>query len=207
MTGKSWTQWHTAYDDPDSELSRRLVAVRERIRTALDAAKPGPIRVVSMCAGDGRDLLGALDGHSRRRDVRATLVELDPELAARGRAAAAGTGVEVVQGDAALTDLYSAVVPAGLVLACGIFGNITEADMVRTIAALPGFMVPGGTVIWTRHREEPDLVPRINAWFDEHGFELVWVSDKQAGYGVGVHRLIGPARPLRTGERLFTFVS
>jgi len=42
MTQANWHTWHDAYDDPDSWQSRRLVTVRERIRTALDEAPPGP---------------------------------------------------------------------------------------------------------------------------------------------------------------------
>jgi hypothetical protein len=203
---KDWNAWHTAYDDPDSSLSRRLVAVRDRIRIALDEAPPGRIRVVSLCAGDGRDLLGVLTDHPRQSDVDARLVELDPALAARA-AATAGPGIEVVNGDAALTDHYGGWVPADLVMLCGLFGNMTDEDVAATVAAMPEFTRTGGTVIWTRHREEPDLVPAINDWFDAAGFELVWLSDKDAGYGVGVHRFAGQSQPLRTGRRLFTFTA
>jgi hypothetical protein len=207
---RDWADWHAAYDDPASRLSERLAVVRRRVGELLDVAPPGPLRAVSMCAGQGRDLLGALADHPRRADVAARLVELDPRnAAAAGRAAAAAglTGVEVVVGDAALTDAYAGAVPADLVLACGIFGNVSDADVRRTISALPGFVTPGGAVVWTRHREEPDLVPAINGWFAAAGFAPVWLSDKSAGYGVGVHRLAGPPGPLPPGERLFTFVA
>ena len=71
----------------------------------------------------GRDLIEVLAAHPRRDDVRARLVELDARNAAfaRGAAGAAGLGqVEVVTGDAALTDHYRDVVPAELVLVCGV---------------------------------------------------------------------------------------
>ncbi len=61
-----WHEWHTAYDRADNPLTRRLAQVQEYIRVALDAAPPGPIRVVSMCAGEGRDILGVLDRSSAR---------------------------------------------------------------------------------------------------------------------------------------------
>jgi hypothetical protein len=207
---KDWVDWHAGYDDPSSGLSRRLAAVRARIVEWLDAAPPGRLRAVSMCAGQGRDLIGALADHPRRADVRARLVEFDERNAAAARAAAAAAGlagVEVVTGDAALTDAYADAVPADLVLACGVFGNVSDADVRRTVHALPGFLAPGGAVVWTRHREEPDLVPAIGGWFAEAGFAEVWLSDKAAGYGVGVHRLVGPPAPLPPGERLFTFVA
>jgi hypothetical protein len=208
--GRDWVAWHTAYDDPVTRLSARLSTVQDRIREVLDAAAPGPVRVVSACAGDGRDLLGVLTGHPRARDVRARLVEREPRLVARARTAAAGVlaaggRVEVTEGDAGHTDSYLGAVPADLVLVCGVFGNVSDADIARTVDALPGFVAPGATVIWTRHREDPDLVPDIDTWFARAGFERRWLSARDAGYGVGVHRFTGTPRPLRPGERLFTF--
>jgi len=208
MGGRDWAAWHMAYDDPDSFLARRLAVVWARIREVLDAAPRGPIRVVSMCAGEGRDLFGVLADHRRARDVTGRLVELDARNATVARKATANSDsrIEVVQGDAALTDNYVGAVPADLVLACGVFGNVTNADISRTISFLPQFVAERGSVIWTRHRGEPDVVPAVNRWFVEHGFELIWLSEKGAGFGVGVHRRIGAPEPLRRGERLFTFV-
>jgi hypothetical protein len=182
--------------------------VRARVTAALDAAPAGPLRVVSMCAGDARDLLPPLAAHPRRADVAARLVELDPRNAERARAAAAAAGldaVEVIVGDAALTDRYAGVAPADLVLACGIFGNVSDADIRRTVAACGALCRPGGRVIWTRHRRAPDAVPRIVGWFADAGFELDWLSAPGLPYGVGVHRFAGRPAPLPAGERLFTF--
>jgi len=200
-----WRAWHDKYDEPGSELSRRLEAVEGQVRAALDRAPVGPVPVISLCAGQGRDLLDVLEDHPRRADVRARLVELDPELAAAARERAPEQ-VEVVTGDASLTDHYEGMVPAELVLLCGIFGNITNADIERTVAASPQLCRTGGTVIWTRHREDPDLAPTICAWFEDRGFERVWLSDKDAGFGVGVHRFTGVPEPLVTGRSLFSFV-
>lgn len=117
-----------------------------------------------MCAGDRRDLVGALADHPRRDDVRGLLVEIDPVLAERGRATL-WPGLEYLVGDAARTDNYVGAVPADLVLACGIFGNISDEDIAATVQAMPAFLAPGGAVIWTRHRGEPDLVPTIDSRF------------------------------------------
>jgi hypothetical protein len=204
-----WHAWHDDYDRPASNLARRLRAVQERIRLALDDCPPGPIQVISLCAGQGRDLIEVLAGHRRRDDVRARLVELDPRNTAFARAAAEAVGlgqVEVVTGDAALTDHYRDVVPAELVLVCGLFGNITDTDIERTVDACSGLCASGGTVIWTRHRGSPDRVPLICGWFEERGFERLWVSGPDAGFGVGVHRFGGEPRPLSPGAGLFTFV-
>jgi hypothetical protein len=206
MAGEDWVRWHEAYDEPGSSLARRLAAVQRLIRAFLDEHPPGPIRVVSMCAGQGRDILGVLDDHPRRQDVTGRLVELDPRnaQAARERAPA---GIEVLVGDAAQTANYAGAVPADLVLACGVFGNISDGDIQRTIASLPGFCSAGGAVIWTRHREPPDLVPTVCRWFEEAGFRPVWVADRDAGYGAGMHVYAGPAKELPVDARLFTFDS
>jgi hypothetical protein len=205
---RDWVGWHERYDDPSSLLSRRLAIVQGHVRAALDAAPAGPVRAVSLCAGQGRDLIGALDGHPRRLDVTARLVELDPTNAAvaAGAAAAAGlAGVEVVTGDAALTDAYRGAVPAELVLACGVFGNIPDADIERTIRALPQLCATGATVVWTRGRRHPDLVPAVCGWFAERGFEERWLSDPTEPFAVGVHRYRGDPAPLARGLRLFEF--
>ena len=141
-----------------SPLVQRLVAVQAWIAAALDQAPPGRLRAVSICAGQGRDLIGVLRDHPRRGDVTARLVELDPRIAATARQLAADAGltqVEVVTGDAAQTDVYAGLVPATLVLACGVFGNITDEDVARTIRCCAGLCATGGTVVWTRGRLSP----------------------------------------------------
>lgn len=205
-----WRSWHDDYDRPDSNLARRLRAVRERIHLALHDQPAGPLHVISMCAGQGRDLLPVLARHPRRADVRARLVELNAGNAALAEetARAAGLdGVEVVTGDAARTDAYLGMAPAGLLLVCGVFGNLTDADVERTVDACPQLCAPGGTVIWTRHPDPPpNRIPRINGWFEERGFTRLWSSGPDERFGVGVHRYDGEPRPLIPGVRLFDFV-
>jgi hypothetical protein len=82
-----WQAWHEEYDKADSPLRLRLDLVRRRLGEALDRAPAGPVRLISLCAGQGRDVIGVLPAHPRRDDVSARLVELDPVLAAEGRAA------------------------------------------------------------------------------------------------------------------------
>lgn len=112
-----WQTWHEEYDAPGSSPARRLAVVRRGIGAALDRSPPGPLRAVSLRAGQGRDLLGVLRDHPRRTDVRARLVEPDARNAALARETAAAAGldqVEVVTGDAALTGHYRGMVPADL---------------------------------------------------------------------------------------------
>ena len=193
------------YEDPSSITSQRLAVVRDWIRFSVEAIPPGPVRTVSICAGDGRDLVGALADHPRRTDVRGLLVEIDPALAERGRATL-WPGLDYLVGDAAQTDNYVGAVPADLLLACGIFGNISDDDIAATVRAMPAFLAPGGYVIWTRHRGEPDLVPIIDDWFADAGFVRIFVSEPEHQYGVGVHRLVAEPQPLPEGAHLFTFV-
>jgi hypothetical protein len=205
-----WVGWHEHYGRPESALARRLAAIQGQIRTFLDESPAGPLRVLSLCAGQGDDLLGVLADHPRRTDVRARLVELDAgnTAVASRRARSAGLpDVEVVTGDAGCTDRYADLAPAHLVLLCGIFGNILDDDLARTIDGCPWLCTRGGTVIWTRARGEPDRVPLICDRFERQGFERRWLSAPDAGFGVGVHRFTGTPQPLVTGTRLFRFAS
>lgn len=205
-----WQVWHTAYEDPDSNLGRRLAIVRQRITDILDSFAGSPLRVASMCAGEGRDLLGALDGHPRR-DITGRLVELGPELAARARVHADSlrlTDLEVRVGDAGDTAAYAGAVPADLVLACGVFGNISDADIEKTLRALPMFCAPNATVIWTRHRRAPDMTVNIRRWLEESGFENTAydpVPESETFGTVGVAVFRGDPQTLRN-EHLFTFI-
>ena len=105
--------------------------------------------------------------------------------------------MEVRQADASRVASFADALPADVLLLCGIFGNVSVADIERTVAAAPALCAPGATVIWTRHRREPDLTPRIRAWFTGAGFEeLVFGSPESAprtGVGAAVLRDAGGA--------------
>ena len=166
------------------------------------------MRVVSACAGDGRDLLGALAGRSDAEQVSALLVEYDAGLVQRAREGALpyGSRIEVRQADASVADVYVDGSPADLVLLCGIFGNISDADVRATIKSAPQLCAPGAEVIWTRHRGAPDLTPAIRTWFKQAGFdEVAFVAPDDAEWSVGVHRLAGEPHSLELGQKWFTF--
>jgi hypothetical protein len=148
-----WKAWHEKYDDPASPLTRRLRVVQGLVREALDLSPPGPLRVISLCSGQGRDLLEVLTDHPRREDVRARLVELDERNTALAMAAARDSGlsqVEIVTADASRSENYDGMTPADLVLICGLFGNIGDADIERVVATCPQLCKTGGRVVWTR---------------------------------------------------------
>jgi hypothetical protein len=200
-----WTTWHAQYDDPESPLVQRLDAVRGQIALALDRAAPGPLALLSLCAGQGRDVLPVVAAHPRGRDVRGRLVELDGGLAAAARAAAPPS-IEVLTADAGTTAACAGVAPADVLLLCGIFGNVPDEDVARTIAAVPALLATGGTVVWTRHRRPPDLTTRVRGWFAEAGVEeTAFVAAPGPGWGVGAGVLRAPTAPLPVALRLFTF--
>lgn len=209
MTGHDWVEWHREYDDAGSLLSRRLERVQGHLRAELDRIPTGDIRLVSLCAGQGHDVIGVLAEHPRRADVHARLVELDESnvrLASSAARAAALDGVEVLQADAGLTDAYLGAVPAQIVMACGVFGNLTASDVHATVAALPSLCVPGALVVWTRHRLPPDLTPAIRRWFTDAGFREEAFDLSDDGFmAVAAHRLASAPSTLVPGNRLFTF--
>jgi hypothetical protein len=210
---RDWVAWHDAYARPASSLARRLEVVRAAVARALDEAPPGPLNLVSLCAGDGRDTLPVLATHPRGGDVRARLVELEPALVAAARASAAELGlggVEVVEGDAGLVDAVLDRLPADLLLVCGVLGNVPPADTRRTVAAVPGMLAEGGVVVWTRGRSsdgaEPSVLVKralVAAGLEEVSF--TWPQD--VPFRVGVHRRPAglDATPPAPGDRLFAF--
>src|SRR5215470_7074310 len=207
---RDWVAWHAAYDDPQSPLSARLRVVRRHLSGALDAAPPGPVRLVSLCAGQGHDVLSVLPGHPRGPQVSAVLVEYDPRNAALARQGAEQAGlpqVEVRTADASRVGNYADALPADVLLLCGIFGNVSEGDIQRTAQAAPALCAAGATVIWTRHRRPPDLTPRIREWFRASGFEEVTFDtpDTEALTGVGVGRLAAAPRAGLPPGPLFSF--
>jgi hypothetical protein len=209
MARRDWAEWHRDYDDPGSLLSRRGERVQGHLLAELDRAPAGELRLISLCAGQGRDVIGVLTGHPRRGEVRARLIELDERNVAIARQAARAAGldrVEVLQADAGITDACAGAVPAEIVVACGVFGNISAGDIQATVAALPSLCAPGALVVWTRHRSPPDLTPEIRSWFGEAGFAEEALDISQDGFmAVGAHRLTGEPSPLIPGRRLFTF--
>lgn len=203
-----WRAWHEDYTDPDSALGRRLVAVQAQVRAALDWSAPGSVQAISICAGQGHDLIGVLAGHPRRADVTARLVELDEHNALLARRAAEEVGlggVEVLVADASMTDAYEGAVPADLVLLCGVFGNISAQDIANTVGHVPRLCAPEATVIWTRHRHPPDLTLYIRETFERAGFGELAFEDSPP-FGVGANRLLRSPLPCTSGVRLFQFV-
>lgn len=204
---KDWRAWHEAYDDPSSPLARRLEVVRRRLRAVLDEVDRQPGRLLSLCAGDGRDVIPVL---AARGPVSALLVESDPELADRAAAATSAahlTTVDVRRGDAGDPALFADVIPVDVVLLCGIFGNIEHACVREVVDVVPSLLADGGYVIWTRGGSEPDRRPEIRRWFDDAGLREVAYDGAPEPYRVGVNRLHQRRTPMPRPlpDRLFSF--
>ncbi|MDI1463653.1 SAM-dependent methyltransferase [Catellatospora sp. KI3] len=205
--GTDWADWHRDYDDPGSPLSRRLALVRSHVEGWLDGRSEPLLQVVSACAGQGRDVLGVLAGRADADRVRACLIEYDPRNAAAAQAAAVGLpGVQVRCADAGVFGSYAGAVPADLVLMVGVFGNVSDADVRATVAALPSLCAAGATVIWTRSRRGPDLTPAIDGWFADAGFvRRAFHAPDGVVFTVGVHEFAGVPQPLPGDGVMFRF--
>ena len=179
------------------------------------------MRVLSVCSGDGRDLLGTLANRSDADRVSAVLMELHPVLAQQARDAATGAGltqIEVRTVDASTSDAYQGAAPADVVLLVGILGNIADTDVWRLIDFAPRLCSPGATLLWSRGRhftrELPgvtlgDLNHEVRARFAEAGFtETAYETHDTSGLpALGVVRYDGPGtiEPLEPSP-LFTFL-
>jgi hypothetical protein len=209
---RDYLQWHDDYDDPDSDLSRRLAVVQEHLRDRLDATS-GPVRVLSLCSGDGRDILGVLAGRSDRDRVSGVLLELHEGVAANARQRIDELGLtdrlEVRIADAGLSDSYVDAVPADLVLLVGIFGNIHPPEIKSLIDTVPQLARPGALVLWSRGRSAPGgggRTSEVAGWVREAGcIELSLTAPADAQFVVGAAEFRGITEPLRAGRRLFTF--
>ncbi|MBD2665246.1 hypothetical protein B6N60_02377 [Richelia sinica FACHB-800] len=208
---KDWFEWHDLYNT-DAKLQQRLEIVREYIAYSLDASPAGTIQVVSVCAGDGRDLLGTLANHPRAQDVYARLVELNPQLVERGRATIESLGlskqIEFINGDATSAANYIGAVPADIVIVCGVLGNLAdENELNRLLGNLSFLSKKGAFVLWTRgHSQGIAYSETVRKYFREFGFEEINFQLTATGdMGVGIHRYLGETLSVPKEQQLFVF--
>jgi hypothetical protein len=207
---KDWVAWHHDYDDPSSPLARRLQVVQRRLEEVLDRLATRVPRLLSLCAGDGRDVIPVL-ARAAQSPVRAVLVEKDRTLARRARETIDATALETVEarcGDAGDPTLFHDVLPVDVLLLCGIFGNIEHVAVQDMIAAIPSLVVSDGYVIWTRGGSDPDRRGEVRRWFRAAGHDEVAFDGAPEPYGVGVNQIRLPpaARHMAPPDRLFTFM-
>jgi hypothetical protein len=209
--GKDWFEWHQPYADPASPLSRRLQLIQQELHRWLDEESRQSLRVVSMCAGQGRDLLEVLAARSDSSRVSAVLLEYDARnvaAAIRAVEAMGFAGVTVRQADAGELASYSEALPADLLLMAGVFGNLSDDDVDRTVKSLPMLCSAGARVIWTRSRRSPDLTPHLRERLAAAGFrETAFEAPEDVLFTVGVHRFEGQPVPAPGAGRMFSFIS
>jgi hypothetical protein len=215
-----WHKWHNGYDE-NPALKRRLALVRKHLSKCLDRSAPGEVRIISVCAGDGRDVLTTLAVHSRLADARARLVELDPKLVTDGEKACSALElsrhVEFVNGDATDPGSYRPVAPASIVVMCGMLGLVDHPEMPNVVRAMQALCAPGGHVVWTRRLDwrrgirQTKILRNLMA---EAGFRHVALNVTSFGalfsrtprpsFAVCTHRYDGEPVDLPASGQLFT---
>jgi len=207
-----WVRWHENYEASPS-LKERLLVVREHLSRCFDLQPPGVFQVLSICAGDARDLIGLLATHSRKMDVKAYLVEDNAELAENGQRIIVEAGFEeqlqFVVADATISSTYLGLAPVDVVLMAGVLGNLRSEEVARLIDSLGSLCKRGGYVVWTRHRRLHDglnQIALIRKLFSESDFEEILIEDtSDNGFTIGSHRYKGTGQVLRGGIKLFEF--
>lgn len=207
---KDWVEWHKHYDTADSSLNQRLVLVQSAIRQCLPQQRD-VYTILDICAGDGRDLIEVLSNYEHKDSLRGVLVELDSQLVnemqVRAQTANIPPSLNIIQDDASQTHTYKDSIPADLILLCGVFGNISNDDIAKTIQNLPKFCKRGTRVIWTLNRRAPDRTDEIRDLFHANGFdEANFVSTNDATYGVGVHTFTAPTPAMGDNVTMFSFL-
>ena len=208
---KDWLVWHEAYDDAASSLVRRLEVVKHQLGLALDGVTATKPRLLSLCAGDGRDVISVLATRAGRPLVTAVLVEKHLTLAHRARAAAAEAGLSSVSvrcTDAGNPDSFSDVLPVDVLMLCGLFGNIEHSAVKDVVDAIPSLVSPGGYVIWTRGHSEPDRRPEIRRWLTSSHLQELAYEGAPEPYGVGLYQQRSTSTPRPSHQipsPLFTF--
>jgi hypothetical protein len=208
---KDWFEWHDLYNT-EPKLQQRLEIVRKYISYSLDNSPVRPIRVVSICAGDGRDLLGTLANHPRAKDVYARLVELNPQLVERGRATIESLGltkqIEFINGDATSSANYEGAVPADIVIVCGVLGNLADQnELNRLLGNLSFLSRKGAFILWTRgHSNGVAYSETVRKYFGEFGFEEInFQLTATRDMAVGIHRYLGENVSVPKEQQLFVF--
>ncbi|HJQ80987.1 MAG TPA: class I SAM-dependent methyltransferase [Lacipirellulaceae bacterium] len=210
VSSRSWAGWPAeAY--AQMQYQQRLLAVQEHLRGILKDSPAGPLRLISVCAGDGRDVIGTVRAHERRGDVSAWLVELDRQSVAAGIQEASIAGLECavnfINADATEYGTYLGVAPADIVLACGVWGHVPAHERESLARALAALCKPRGTVTWTRGVSSG--LARLNeiavlfARSDWENVRTTITADKK--WAVATYCYAGPLVELPEMGRIFNF--
>lgn len=208
--GDVWGHWPSkAYQEKKFQF--RLAGVQQHLAEAITSCPNAAVRVTSLCAGDGRDVIGTLATHPRCGNVRATLFELNPISIANGRAQIEATGlthvVKFVAGDATRYDSYRKVGRADILLVCGVWGHVPPHERDEMMRAIRGLVQPGGIVIWTRGAAKGAArLEEIKTLFDPPDWKEVRFDITPDGkFAVASYRLVGPGVELPPTGAIFNF--
>ena len=209
---RDWSSWHDEYEKEGSELHLRKSCVQKNIAEIVDQSQPGPVTIVSICGGQCREVIGALENHPRRADIRGRLVELDPENAAFASAWAKQVGLdnlEIFHGDASLTNSYKDLPPVDIVVISGVFGHIDDADRKRLIGFVRQLVRDDGFVVWTSHSLGGGKAEEVRQHFRNFNFieDNHAVLPGQFGFTVTRSRYTGEPVAFEPDATLFSFGS
>lgn len=205
-----WASWpDRAYQNQG--YRQRLSTVQSHLAESLHGAPTGRVRILSICAGDGRDVIGVLPSHPRRADVSAALVEQSERSIKHGQADANAAGISGVvsflHGDATLFETYRGIAPAEIVLFCGVWGHVPARERQNVVQGLSCLCRPGGVVIWTRGiAKGMDRLQQIEAAFEGRSWQksrLSFTADQN--WAVVTQRYCGPALEVPADGRFFSF--
>ena len=205
-----WSGWPEKAYRRD-RYQQRLLAVQEHLAECLDFALHSPVQILSICAGDGRDVIGVLRSHPRPKNAAAWLVELDRQSVAAGVRHATSVGLEhavtFLNDDATDFATFTNIPPSDIVLVCGVWGHVPVAERARLVRALAAFCKPNGAAIWTRGLTLGLAQLReIQSQFVGPSWEevrLQFTPDNR--WGVATHRYRGPPVERPTSGRIFNF--
>ena len=211
------------YTEQHPGFVARLKTTTRMIAESLAEAPAGEVRVLSLCCGDGRDLLGALRDHPRKGDVRALMIDRDASSVRRGRQWAheqgLGERIEFVNSDAADWTGMGGWVPFHMVIISGVFVHLTVEHAQNLVGALPMLCRDGSTVVWNRRvvaastggQETGDPIPRahlpdLRAFFAAAGF-VTAACEETGPIGHGILRDVyrGPVVPFEPRSGIFEF--
>jgi hypothetical protein len=205
---RGWSGW------PDEAYKRegfqqRLSFVHDHLTECLNTAPRGAVRILSICSGDGRDVLGVLESHRRATEVTASLVELDSQSVAAGESRAKESGLEsavrFLNTDATVFETYQAIAPADIVLVCGVWGHVPADERGQLVRAIECFCKRDGRVIWTRGVEKGrHRLEEIAAHFPDANWKKVRESIGPK-WGVMTHQYCGPQRAIPATGQIFNF--
>jgi hypothetical protein len=194
-----------------AHYQQRLAAVQMHLGECIDLAPAGLVRIVSLCAGDGRDVIGTMVGHRRRGDVRACLVELNEHSVGQGIESAKAAGVDgqikFIAGDATDFASYQGYLPCDIMLVCGVWGHVPPLERERLVASLAKFGKQGSAVVWTRGVSRG--MSRLDD-IQEHFVKPIWervrlTFTQDEEWAVVTHRYCGSPQRTPPSGRVFEF--